>query len=372
MEGVSTAWSIEIQDPPESIYQNTNSAQENENGLAEDGTSAVTTFEQTIHDPKQGTAGANPNSNSTKIEIESTDLQDFFANQANILEDLKARDDKEHTTQQVPQLEMSPMADEGKVNEHIGPVQFNMGGIQVDADDMLKKLRVSTKKPGYLHLKPLLNSSTRIAKPFGPKRKRLQPRLLATTRRTIRLWQTSLLVLSRNPARVPGGALRLEPSFFFSLYFSSPIHSTEPRSLAFGNELSVRSIDGDGSLESSILEGQAGWLLCGSKVTLGVKGGPMAFRQVLDSDTNMKSDLLLHSIDLLEWVTSDNMDLKLYNFDTLRIGQLFQGYARPFELRLRSPVLPDSIGQNISHDRPVCQSTAVLILVQSAGLLFHQ
>ncbi|KAJ5322705.1 hypothetical protein N7452_010994, partial [Penicillium brevicompactum] len=124
MEGVSTAC-----------------AQENEHGLAEDGTSAVTTFEQTIYDPKQGTVGANPNSNSTKIEIESTDLQDFFANQANILEDLKARDDKEHTTQQAPQLEMSPMADEGKVNEHIGPVQFNMGGIQVDADDMLKKLR---------------------------------------------------------------------------------------------------------------------------------------------------------------------------------------------------------------------------------------
>ncbi|KAK9859626.1 hypothetical protein MYU51_013787 [Penicillium brevicompactum] len=141
MEGVSTAWSIEIQDPPESIYQTTNSAQENEHGLAEDGTSAVTTFEQTIYDPKQGTVGANPNNNSTKIEIESTDLQDFFANQANILEDLKARDDKEHTTQQAPQLEMSPMADEGKVNEHIGPVQFNMGGIQVDADDMLKKLR---------------------------------------------------------------------------------------------------------------------------------------------------------------------------------------------------------------------------------------
>lgn len=149
MEGVSTAWSIEIQDPPESIYQTTDNAQERENAHAEDGTSAVTTFEQTIHDPKQGTAGANPNSNSTKIEIETADLQDFFATQANILEDLKAKDDKEHTTPHTPQLEMSPMADEGKVNEHIGPVQFNMGGIQVDADDMLKKLRVSTEQASH-------------------------------------------------------------------------------------------------------------------------------------------------------------------------------------------------------------------------------
>jgi hypothetical protein len=29
-------------------------------------------------------------------------------------------------------------------------------------------------------------------------------------------------------------------------------------------------------------------------ITPGVKGGSMAFRQVLDNDTNMKSDLLLH------------------------------------------------------------------------------
>lgn len=35
---------------------------------------------------------------------------------------------------------------EGKVNEHIGPVQFNMGGIQVDADDMLQRLKVRTIK----------------------------------------------------------------------------------------------------------------------------------------------------------------------------------------------------------------------------------
>lgn len=151
MEGVSTAWSIEIQDPPESIHQTRDSTQQSEVGLAENGTSAVTMFEQTIDDPKQGTVGANPNNNSTKIEIETTDLQDFFATQVDILEDLKAKDEKEHATQKTPQLEMSPMADEGKVNEHIGPVQFNMGGIQVDADDMLKKLRVSNKQSSRRH-----------------------------------------------------------------------------------------------------------------------------------------------------------------------------------------------------------------------------
>lgn len=149
MEGVSTAWSIEIQDPPESIYQSANENQQGENGLAEEGTSAVTIFEQTISDPKRG--AANPHGTTTKIEVEATDLQEFFAAQVEKLEELKAKDEKENLSQPVPQLEMSPMADEGKVNDHIGPVQFNMGGIQVDADDMLKKLRVSTQSAPCCH-----------------------------------------------------------------------------------------------------------------------------------------------------------------------------------------------------------------------------
>ncbi|KAL9589012.1 MAG: hypothetical protein Q9179_007993 [Wetmoreana sp. 5 TL-2023] len=33
-----------------------------------------------------------------------------------------------------------------KVNEHIGPIQFNMGGIQVDAEEMVRKLKEKGKK----------------------------------------------------------------------------------------------------------------------------------------------------------------------------------------------------------------------------------
>lgn len=147
MEGVSTAWSIEIQDPPEPLNQVPDPGhQDNHAGEAEDGTSAVTVFEQTIQDPKRDTAIARPAGaiNGTKIEVETSDMQQFLSAELDHLEQLRAEDEKERANQQVPQLEMSPMDDEGKVNEHIGPVQFNMGGIQVDADDMLKKLRVST------------------------------------------------------------------------------------------------------------------------------------------------------------------------------------------------------------------------------------
>ena len=141
MEGASTAWSIEIQDPPQPLDQPVDVSADGE----DDGTSAVTVFEQTIKDPKRDTSIAHPTANThgSKIEVETNDMQLFFADQLDLLEKLRADDEKERANQQVPQLEMSPM-DEGKVNEHIGPVQFNMGGIQVDAEDMLKKLRVRT------------------------------------------------------------------------------------------------------------------------------------------------------------------------------------------------------------------------------------
>lgn len=142
MEEVSTAWSIEIQDPPEPLTD-AGPEDEDENQDPSDGTSsAVTVFERSIQDPKRHLK--KPQSNGTHLDVETVDVQTFFSQQLEKLEQLKAEDEKERQSQPGPQLEMSPMDDQGRVNEHIGPVQFNMGGIQVDADDMLKKLRVST------------------------------------------------------------------------------------------------------------------------------------------------------------------------------------------------------------------------------------
>jgi hypothetical protein len=55
------------------------------------------------------------------------------------------------------------IGDEARVNEHIGPVQFNMGGIQVDADDMLQRLKVCFLQP-YIPLMIIL-----LMKPGPPK-----------------------------------------------------------------------------------------------------------------------------------------------------------------------------------------------------------
>lgn len=148
MEGVSTAWSIEIQDPPEPLVprHGDENSQGNHQAEADDGSSAVAIFEQTIKDPKRDTTLAPPGSqqNGSKIEVETSEMQGFLSKQLEVLEQLKHEDEKDRAAKQVPQVEMTPLDDNGRVNEHIGPVQFNMGGIQVDADDMLRKLKVSS------------------------------------------------------------------------------------------------------------------------------------------------------------------------------------------------------------------------------------
>jgi dynein light intermediate chain 1 len=155
MEGVGTGWSIEIQQPPEPLQPDNPEERPKDEKEAEpedDGSSAVAIYEQTIQDPKRGTISLNSRTNDRKIEIETMDHQQFLARQCEMLEKLKAEDEnleRQARKGSVKESSEAPLSvdESGRVNEHIGPVQFNMGGIQVDADDMLKKLRVSIRYP---------------------------------------------------------------------------------------------------------------------------------------------------------------------------------------------------------------------------------
>ncbi|OXV06566.1 hypothetical protein Egran_05661 [Elaphomyces granulatus] len=141
IEGVGQAWSVEIQEFPKSIKDD---FAENGKTSRHDGTSVLAIYEQTIRDPKRDTSSrSGTQSNGTGIEIETEDMQAFFTKQLEVLEQLKIEDERDRAARKIPkQLEMSPnLDDSGRVNEHIGPVQFNMGGIQVDADDMVRKLK---------------------------------------------------------------------------------------------------------------------------------------------------------------------------------------------------------------------------------------
>lgn len=85
------------------------------------------------------------------MQVANIDTQAFLAEELAHLEKLR-QSDESSSNQRAAQKGSATLVEsssestavaEGRVSEHIGPVQFNMGGIQVDADDMLQRLKVS-------------------------------------------------------------------------------------------------------------------------------------------------------------------------------------------------------------------------------------
>jgi dynein light intermediate chain 1 len=103
-------------------------------------------YEKRIRDPKKDSILPGlTRRNEDGFDIESKEVQTFLAEQAEILEGLRKEDEKEKATKdsrKTPASYVSNVDDRRDVEEHIGPVQFNMGGIQVDADDMVRRLKV--------------------------------------------------------------------------------------------------------------------------------------------------------------------------------------------------------------------------------------
>ncbi|TPX11089.1 uncharacterized protein E0L32_007950 [Thyridium curvatum] len=154
VEGISNAWSVDLnQDFP---LPETNGEPADESELA---SSAVLQYEQSIQDPSvDALVLAGQNSHTTKLEVETADTQAFLGEQLTYLEALRK---KMEEAARAAEGDMSkgggtptrggagPMGESdggladpaSRVNDHIGPVQFNMGGIQVDADDMLNRLK---------------------------------------------------------------------------------------------------------------------------------------------------------------------------------------------------------------------------------------
>ena len=95
--------------------------------------------------------------NDPMVEIESLNTQEFLSGQLKAIESIKAEEEnsqvekdgrrdklgRRSSTEGSRSRDSNRVAEEnGRVNDHIGPVRVNMGGIQVDADDMLRKLKV--------------------------------------------------------------------------------------------------------------------------------------------------------------------------------------------------------------------------------------
>jgi hypothetical protein len=114
--------------------------------VAEEHAPSVELYEAEIRDPKkeQGYSGLNPKK-ANGIEVESEDTQQFLAGQLDRLEQYRIEDEREkllRDSKKTAAPYMSTSDDRRDLEEHIGPVQFNMDGIQVDADDILKRLKV--------------------------------------------------------------------------------------------------------------------------------------------------------------------------------------------------------------------------------------
>ncbi|KAH8662364.1 dynein light intermediate chain-domain-containing protein [Xylariales sp. PMI_506] len=141
VEGVTNGWEIDLdQDFP--VPANTNGTVAGADPAAANGHieepegSTVVLFESHIQDSSLDALHlANEKKESTRLEVEEADAQQFLSTLVLRLEEEK-KADEDAAKDYVP----SNGPDEA-ISDHIGPVQFNMGGIHVDADDMVQRLK---------------------------------------------------------------------------------------------------------------------------------------------------------------------------------------------------------------------------------------
>lgn len=186
-EQISNSWSEDISTPRESMrFNDDDQAGEIDEAELEERQqrSAIARYEGWCRDPNSGGLAVVENAMHGEkwITVESDDTQDFLEKQLKILEAFKAKQPEKGPDNAIARStrHIDYSNDEKSISEHIGPVQFNMGGIQVDADDMLQRLKVSQ---GHYHY-PMQTGTdmSRIATHF-------LPRLVMTRRKPKHLLQ---------------------------------------------------------------------------------------------------------------------------------------------------------------------------------------
>ncbi|KAF2029181.1 hypothetical protein EK21DRAFT_113238 [Setomelanomma holmii] len=161
VEATSERWSVDIQIPRNMRLTNGGSAQSTEGGEqpngesnpsrpfeeTQDGPTATSIYEDEIRNPESDFSLSVVPKQPDGIEVTSKDPQEFLTEQVKVLEQLRQDDEKEAAIKAARKDSEGPLARtwtddaSGVVEEHIGPVQFNMGGIQVNADEMVKRLQ---------------------------------------------------------------------------------------------------------------------------------------------------------------------------------------------------------------------------------------
>jgi dynein light intermediate chain 1, cytosolic len=155
VDAVSNGWSIDIDQPfalpPKQIDINGSESEVQEanpinnqvrKDVAAPEGSAVALYETQVVDSSLDALHlAQQKQDTTRLEVQAAGAQDFLATLVPRIEAEKKVDEEEGKQS----AQGNTGADE-VISDHIGPVQFNMGGIQVDADDMVQRLKVCSPK----------------------------------------------------------------------------------------------------------------------------------------------------------------------------------------------------------------------------------
>lgn len=153
-EVVSNSWSEDFSNPQSIPWdaeqlEPTQKPSNGEENASKKETSAIAQYEDWCRDPTSGGLAVVENAMHGEhwVGVESEDTQNFLERQLKILEAFKAKTPDTGLQNPIARAtQLMNFDNEKSVSEHIGPVQFNMGGIQVDADDMLQRLKVSPRR----------------------------------------------------------------------------------------------------------------------------------------------------------------------------------------------------------------------------------
>ena len=148
VEGTSNGWGIDIQRPLAPVADGNTDSNEANTAMqptvdphGEREGAVLSDYESTL--PKPRTSQSTENT-SSKIEVSAQSMQDFLAEQQESIFQLQAEDSQNPSTAK-PSSQSKP---DDRINEQIGPVQVNMGGIQFDADDVVQRLQMNREREG--------------------------------------------------------------------------------------------------------------------------------------------------------------------------------------------------------------------------------
>ena len=156
VEGISKGWSIDIEPvksqnvAQDSTAKANGEKEEQPNTESPNGGGPLAEYEGTIQNPCRKSSLEPFATTTNGLDVDTPNMQDFLARQLEVMERLKAEEleaDEKDTNangsaSQIGRADIvrGTIDTSSRVNEHIGPVQFNMGGIEVDAEDMLRRL----------------------------------------------------------------------------------------------------------------------------------------------------------------------------------------------------------------------------------------